>query len=61
MTWDIIYIILFVGIRYVVVLQLLFLFGHLYSIGVWLGEDQQANIVNIHVFERDWTTSSQLY
>ena len=39
-----------------VIIQLLFLIGHLYLISVWFGEDQRADTIQTHV-KIDWTMS----
>ena len=45
------------SLRHAGVIRLLFLIGHLYVFGVWLGDNQRANILS-YMFKRDWTTSS---
>ena len=39
-------------VRYAGVIWLLFLFRHLYLIGVWLGEDRRTNTTKTHVYKR---------
>ena len=36
---------IYIYIRYAVDIQLLFLIGHLYLIGVWCGEDHRINTI----------------
>ena len=42
----------FTAIRYLGAIQLLFLFGHLYLIGVYFGKDKRTNFIKIHVQKR---------
>ena len=37
-------------VRYVGVIWFLFLVGHLYLIGVWMGDDQRANVIKTCVY-----------
>ena len=46
------------AIRYVGVLRLLFLIGHLQLISVCLGEDERTNTIKTHLKNKKWTLSS---